>query len=55
MLETQLSYKCLMDKLQDYEQLKEESEHLDKENDKQAKNYVDIKKGCPKWLSCMDW
>lgn len=34
-----------MDKLQDYEQLKEEIKSLDMENDEQAKNYVNMRKG----------
>ena len=45
LLEAQLSNKRLMDRLQDYEQLKEENKYLDMENDEQAKNYVNIRKG----------
>ena len=40
-----LRNKSLMDRLQDYEQLKEENEYLDMENDEQAKNYVNLRKG----------
>ena len=35
-----------MDRLQDYEQLKEENKYLDMEIDEQAKNYVNLRKGC---------
>ena len=45
-LEAQLSNISLMDRLQDYEQLKEENKYLDMEIDEQAKNYVNLRKGC---------